>query len=308
LVSGKKTDLLFPKSGGFMYQLETRNYWSDPNVPIQFEFRNPQAPFPMHIHDFHEIVLVYSGKATHLTASECREIQSGDFVSVKPGQAHGYKNLRNLVLMNILIKPSFFEEDRFGLDSLPAFEALFSREAGKNSEKSPVIQFRLDYGVFSRARELIEEASEELSGRADGYRAMVVSRVQECIILLVRNYKRKSAAQPHFAMDITTLFNYVKHNYRSPLNMTVLTDVSCMSESHVLRTFKQYLDSSPIRYINQLRLSAATDELIQTDKSITDIALDLGFNDSNYFTRLFKKQLGLSPREYRQKYLAENLL
>ena len=61
-------------------------------------------------------------------------------------------------------------------------------------------------------------------------------------------------------------------------------------------------------YISRLRLSAASDALIQTGKSITEVALDLGFNDSNYFTRLFKKHVGLSPREYRYKYLKENLL
>jgi len=94
-----------------MYQLDSRNYWSDSNIPIQFEFRDPQYPFPLHVHDFHELVLVYSGKATHLTVNGDKDIQGGDFVSVKPGQVHGYKNIRNLVLMNILIKPSFFDDD-----------------------------------------------------------------------------------------------------------------------------------------------------------------------------------------------------
>jgi AraC-like DNA-binding protein len=76
----------------------------------------------------------------------------------------------------------------------------------------------------------------------------------------------------------------------------------------VLRLFKRYLGCPPFQYINKLRLTEAADELTQTDKSVTDIALDLGFNDSNYFSRLFKKHLGLSPREYRNKYLMENLL
>jgi AraC-like DNA-binding protein len=161
-----------------MYQLDSRKYWSDANVPVQFEFRNPQSPFPLHIHDFHELVLVYSGKATHLTINGDYDVQSGDFIN----------------------------------------------------------------------------------------------------------------------------------NYRSQLNMNILTGISGMSESHVLRSFKQYLGCSPFQYINRLRLSAATDALIQTDKSITEIALDLGFNDSNYFTRSFRKHSGLSPREYRYRYLKENLL
>ena len=291
-----------------MYQLDSRKYWSDLNVPIKFEFRNPQSPFPLHIHDFHEMVLVYSGKATHLTPNGDHEIQGGDFVSVKLGQAHGYKNIQNLVLMNILIKPSFFKEDHFKLSSFPAYGALFGPGKEKNPGKAPIVHIKLDYGTFSRATELVESANAELLGRSDGYRAMVVSLILEFSILLIRNYKSFGQVKSGFARDTSALFNYVKQNYRSPLDMAVLSGVSGMSKSRVQRAFKQYLGSSPLQYISKLRLSAAKDALIQTNKTITEVALDLGFNDSNYFTRLFKKNLGLSPREYRDKFFKENLL
>jgi AraC-like DNA-binding protein len=291
-----------------MYQLDSRKYWSDANVPVQFEFRNPQSPFPLHVHNFHELVLIYSGKATHLTAEGDYDVQSGDFINIKLGQAHGYKNIRNLVLMNILVKSSFFERDRSGIYSLPAYEALFSQEPKEDTGKLPITHFRLDYGVFGKVKSLIEAAQTELREHSDGYRTMVASFMQELIVLLVRNYKEKEFSPPGFAANFTRLVSYVKANYRSQLNMNVLTRVSGMSESHVLRSFKQHLGCSPFRYIKRLRLSAAADSLIQTDKSITEIALDLGFNDSNYFTRSFRKHLGLSPREYRNRYLEENLL
>jgi AraC-like DNA-binding protein len=291
-----------------MYQLDSRKYWSDANVPVQFEFRNPQSPFPLHIHDFHELVFVYSGKATHLTADGDYDVQSGDFINIKLGQAHGYKNVRNLVLMNILVKSSFFGRDHFGMYSLPAYEALFSQEPEVDIRKLPVAHFRLDYEVFGRVKNLVEAARTDLREHSDGYRAMVASFMQELVVLLIRSYKEKECSPSSFAANFTRLISYVKDNYRSQLNMHILTGISGMSESHVLRSFKQYLGCSPFRYISRLRLSAATDALIQTDKSITEIALDLGFNDSNYFTRSFRKHLGLSPREYRYRYLKENLL
>ncbi|MDR0449988.1 MAG: helix-turn-helix domain-containing protein [Treponema sp.] len=277
-------------------------------MPIQFEFRNPQSPFPLHVHDFHELVLVYSGKATHLTVNGDYDVQSGDFINIKLGQAHGYKNVRNLVLMNILVKSSFFAKDHSGIYSLPAYGALFSQEPEDDTGRLPVTHFRLDYEVFSRVKNLIEAARAELTGHSEGYRAMVNSFMQELIVLLIRSYRERACSPSGFADNVTNLINYVKGNYRSQLNMNVLIGMSGMSESRILRSFKQYLGCSPFQYINRLRLSAATDALIQTDKSITEIALDLGFNDSNYFTRSFRKHLGLSPREYRYKYLKENLL
>ena len=291
-----------------MYQLETRKYWSDSNVQVQFEFRNPQSPFPLHVHDFHEIALIYSGKATHITANGDREIQGGDLMSIKPGQAHGYKNIQNLVLMNILLKHSFFYDDRFGLHSIPAFTALFSKGTETDIEKSQIAHYRMDYSVFCTARDLIEKANNELNARSDGYRAMVVSLVQELIILILRNYKKNSMAQPSFAQNISNLFGFVKNSYKTHIDIETLTAISGMSESQVFRAFKHYMDCTPVQYINKLRLSSAVDALIQTDRTITDIALDLGFNDSNYFTRLFRKHLKFSPREYRKKHFSENIL
>jgi len=291
-----------------MYLLDSRKYWSDPKVPIQFEFRNPQSPFPLHVHDFHEIVIVYSGGAKHLTQDMEREILSGDFVSIKPGQAHGYKNIRNLVLMNILIKPSFFIDDHYSLASIPAFQTLFGQEPEEDVRKAQIIHFKLDHGVFSIAKNLIESAKTELSGRPEGYRAMVTSHIMELIVLLLRNYKIKDSLRSGFAHDASVVIDFVKQNYHHPLSMDDLTGLAGMSESHVLRLFKRFMGCPPFQYINKLRLAEASEELIQTDKSVTEIALDLGFNDSNYFSRLFKKHLGLSPREYRNKYLIDNLL
>jgi AraC-like DNA-binding protein len=291
-----------------MYQLDSRKYWSDPKVPVQFEFRDPQAPFPRHVHDFHELAFMYSGTATHITVNGDYTIESGDCISVKPGQAHGYKNIRNLVLMNVLIKSAFFTEDHFGMRSLPAWDALFGQEYDAAIERSPITRFRLDFGSFQKAKSLIETASAELTDRREGYRAIVTGLLLELVVLLVRCYGDRQNAAAGFASDLTALFSYVHEHFRSVLSMDALTGVSGMSPSHVHRVFKRHLGCSPFQYISRLRLSEAADALIQTDKPITQIALDLGFNDSNYFTRLFRKQTGLSPREYRGRYVTENLL
>jgi AraC-like DNA-binding protein len=291
-----------------MYQLDSRKFWSDPHVPIQFKFRDPQPPFPLHIHDFHEIALVYSGKATHLTPHGNHDIQGGDFISVKPGQAHGFKNVRNLVLMDVLIQRSFLENDHFGLSALQAYDALFGQDPDDAKTAGEVIiHYRLDYPVFSRAKQFIDAAYQELTGRPDGYRAMVSSLVQQLIVLLIRNHQEAGNAAG-YALEIKNLINYVKDNYRSPLNMDVLTGISGMSESHILRAFKRHLGCPPFQYISGLRMRDAAEALIQTGKTITEIALDFGFSDSNYFTRAFRKHQGLSPREYRNKYVSENLL
>ncbi|GHV38968.1 AraC family transcriptional regulator [Spirochaetia bacterium] len=291
-----------------MFQLESKKYWLDPCLPIQFEYRDPQQAFPLHVHDFHEIALVFSGKATHLTISDAYEIQSGDVLSVKPGQVHGYKNIRSLTLMNILVKPSFFMEDYFGIQSLPGYQALFGEEPRDKPDKNPISHFKMDFDTFLKAKTLIESAYSEMNDHPTGYRVSAASQVLHFFILLLRNYGKKNSGKISFGANVAKLFDYVKENYRRSLSMEDLIEVSGMSASHILRVFKHYLGCSPFVYINHLRVSRAKDDLIRTAKPITEIALDLGYNDSNYFSRCFKKYSGFSPREYRINTLTETLL
>ena len=74
-----------------------------------------------------------------------------------------------------------------------------------------------------------------------------------------------------------------------------------MSRSALMRLFTHTVGVAPIQYQQQLRISEAMQLLQMTGKSLGEIAFELGFSDSNYFGRQFKKITGSSPNEYRKK-------
>ena len=69
------------------------------------------------------------------------------------------------------------------------------------------------------------------------------------------------------------------------------------------RSFRKYLNVTPSQYINAIRLKEASRLLSQTERSVTEIAGDVGFNNPGYFFRLFGDYFKVSPREYRQRKL-----
>ncbi len=75
-----------------------------------------------------------------------------------------------------------------------------------------------------------------------------------------------------------------------------------MSVSHFLLTFRQITGTSPHKYKMHLRITAAKNMLINTEYKIVEIATVVGFNDSMYFCKYFKKETGLSPSDFRTKY------
>jgi signal transduction histidine kinase/DNA-binding response OmpR family regulator len=93
---------------------------------------------------------------------------------------------------------------------------------------------------------------------------------------------------------------YVHQAYQEPLSRHDLARHVGMSDDYLTYCFRHEIGLTPIAYLNRYRVTQAKRLLKETDKSITEIALDVGFSDSGYFSRVFRKEVGLSPDAYRR--------
>ena len=73
--------------------------------PIRFIRRDPQIPYPLHTHDFSELVIILGGQGTHITKHSRFELFAGDIFVINGETAHGYENPKNLHLVNIMYRP-----------------------------------------------------------------------------------------------------------------------------------------------------------------------------------------------------------
>lgn len=94
---------------------------------------------------------------------------------------------------------------------------------------------------------------------------------------------------------------YMKENLNRDIALGELAEYANLSKSHYSRLFKEKTGWSPIAYFNHLKIKKACQILDTSDKRINQISYQLGFNDPYYFSRLFKKIMGVSPRYYRRK-------
>lgn len=98
------------------------------------------------------------------------------------------------------------------------------------------------------------------------------------------------------------VLHYIDHNYKQKLTVMDLASQIQMSEGHFSRFFKSLVLMTPMQYINTTRNNKACTLLQKSDRKMLDIAMDVGFQNQSYFIRLFKKQKGCTPREYRLRY------
>jgi len=88
--------------------------------------------------------------------------------------------------------------------------------------------------------------------------------------------------------------------YAQPLNVASLAQMTHTSEAHFIRTFKTAFGETPHRYLQRRRVERAMFLLRQTDRSVTEISLDVGFFSLGTFSRTFREIIGASPTEFRR--------
>ena len=88
--------------------------------------------------------------------------------------------------------------------------------------------------------------------------------------------------------------------YAEPLDVPTLARIAYVSQAHFIRTFRATFGETPHRYLQRRRLERSMWLLRETDRSVTDICLDVGFNSLGTFSRTFRDIVGVSPSVYRR--------
>ena len=96
--------------------------------------------------------------------------------------------------------------------------------------------------------------------------------------------------------------SFVEAHYADELTLNQLINLSGMSKSTFIRVFSETFNMTPWHYITTIRLNAARTLLETSDKLLADIAAETGFFDQSHLTRVFKKERGITPGEYRRHH------
>jgi AraC-like DNA-binding protein len=97
------------------------------------------------------------------------------------------------------------------------------------------------------------------------------------------------------------VLKYILEHLEEEINVEKRADIACLTKPYLIRQFKQTLGMAPLQFITQKKIEKAQLLLVTDDRTVQDIAQAVGYSDSSYFVRLFKKKVGMTPQEYRNK-------
>src|SRR5690606_13824408 len=116
-----------------------------------------------------------------------------------------------------------------------------------------------------------------------------------------REMQAGSAADPLYA-EFAGVIEHINRNYSQPIEIEQLARMMSLSISQFERRFKQIFQEAPVRFIVKIRVNEACKLLVNTRRPVACIGRATGFFDQSYFSMQFSRRMGLSPRQYREKY------
>ena len=268
--------------------------------PIRFIRRDPQIPYPLHTHDFSELVIILGGRGTHITRYSRFEVFAGDVFVINGETAHGYENPENLHLINIMYRSELLTKNASDLTTLPGYHVLFNLEPKFREDHKFNSKLHLSPSQITGITPLIQEIENELASNSPGRLFMASAQFYSLLGHLCRMYSNKGANTNRQLLRIGKALGCLENSLQKPVSLKKLTELTAMSVSTLNRTFKEATGYSPIEYHLRIRIKKAGEILCNSSLCVTEIAGRTGFDDSNYFSRQFKKIMGVSPLKFRK--------
>lgn len=276
-------------------------------------FKHKNYNMNLHTHDFYEINLITSGEGVHYTLTGSEKTQIGDILIIPPGAYHGYYCIEGLDVYHFLIHKNFFRRYYSDLNMLPAFPMIFSPDHNVNGDEPCIFYFNISNDNYQTFLDLFVEIdnldyTSSLSNGADTLPMYLTTYAKSIILLanICEEYRKVSSISKNtdaLKADsaILAAVDYIHSHYTERITLDDLCAAAFMSKSSLSERFAKHIGQSPLSYVNYYRILVAKKLLIETDKSISEIASEVGFFDYSHFSKVYKKYENIPPANLRTR-------
>ncbi len=254
-----------------------------------------------HSHDFCELVIVTRGRAFQRLEQDEFPVTAGDVFLLQGRQKHYFHGRENLDLINVMYDPEKIGLPENELRKMPGYSAMFLLEPAYRRSHRFESRLHLKRVQLARAEQLAGDMEKELSEAQPGFEAALRAKLTELIIYLSRAYTASETTEAHALLRVGNVIGALENDFSRHWKIEELLRIAHMSRSNLMRVFRKATGQTPIEYLVRLRIQRAMELLRGTDLPITEIAMEVGFSDSNYFTRQFRKAAGETPSAFRRK-------
>ena len=271
--------------------LRKADFFAGADRAVAVADRYPQNVFAEHTHEFCELVLVWRGNGLHVLNDRPYRITRGDLFYIRAEDKHSYASVNDLVLQNVIYCPERLKLNVDWAAAIPRFNETRSEP-----------HWRLSSNGMAQVRQTIAQLEQE-SQKDDPLANPMAELLFAQLVMTLQRYRyatdRPSANEQEALLDklITAL--------AGSLNRSFVLEKFCeqeqCSERALRQQFRTQTGMTVNHYLRQLRICHAQYLLQHTELMVSEVAMRCGFEDSNYFSVVFNREVGMTPVQWRQR-------
>lgn len=239
----------------------------------------------IHCHSSYELYYLRNGETKYFVGDEIFHLEPGNFIMIPKGVLHKTDSENCLHSERMLVN---FDDSLIDSETHPLLDELCACKL-----------ISLPVNQLYQAEEILHKLEIEFEKQSAFQQIMIRLYILELLTLLCR---LKCDYIPHESASdtlIRTVSEYISANYATDLSLKSLSIRFSLSEGFLSRKFKAVSGMGINEYITHVRIHNAARLLTGSSRcSITEVAAQCGFNDSNYFTSVFKKIKGITPYKF----------
>ncbi|MBQ8302042.1 MAG: helix-turn-helix domain-containing protein [Clostridia bacterium] len=245
-----------------------------------------------------ELLQIVGGEVCVTVGTEVSEVSAGDFLFIPADMVFrveavaGPASVRGFVFERQLIEENMDNFD--GEINYMFYVQSFSR----------IVTFKKDHPIYETLAYCMNEAYEEYISKDVCYRLPVRAYLYLLGSAILRYYagarNELDRMIYHNVIRLRPVIEYIAENYGEKIYIETLADMIGVSPDYFTKMFKDSIGTTPIDYINGVRVNHALRLLSMTDTPVNEIAEKIGFSNPNYFHKIFKSYMVTSPLAYRK--------
>ena len=269
------------------------NPLGEPNVKLlyvcQADVEDAIIPTAMHAHEEHlELQYISGGRAHIRIDGKAYDVQEGDVIVYNAGVIHDERADPDCGM-------SFYN---CGLKNFQS--ACLPKNHLLPQGIKPVLH---SDAMADTVRAIFHELYEQISQKK--FRAAAVCHHLICALLIIleNQLPHENLASWKFDAPFQRCKDFIDKNFTENISVEDMSKIAHMSVSGFSHYFKKVFGLSPVQYLIRLKIGASQKLLIGTDKNITEISMELGYDNVTHFNNQFKKYVGTSPQNYRRLWV-----
>ena len=241
-----------------------------------------------HTHQFSELFYVLNGKGVFFIEDQEIPVAQDDLVIINPHVEHTERTFPNDPMEYIV----------FGVEGL----AFSSSHPGEDGAKSYSF-----YSYGSTKKHFINFSQlmmKEFNEKKPGFEAVCHGLLQVLLVYISREQNLSVISDSSFQIskECALAKRYIDANYSKNITLDLLAEITHINKFYLAHSFTEYLGQSPISYLTYKRLSASKELLTSSNLSIAQVASSTGFSSQSYFSQIFLKETGMTPKQYRKAH------